>query len=158
MRLKYSVLGIIFAFMAIQTRAEDKSDNFDLHWDVATIHWQETAPDGSRYALLSGNRTSVNEQFSYAFAIPAGLWDSPHSHSQDAYVFVAKGTLYLAWGDSNDKARLKAYPEGTMLLVPGGAVHYDGAFEDTIIFGVAKGHWSTTYVNIAEKVSAGTPN
>ncbi len=93
--------------------------------------------------------------FTYAFFIPAGVWDAPHSHSADARVFVARGVIRLGYGDAMNKARAVAYPAGSYLLVPAGVRHFDGADQDTVIYGVAVGPWSTTYAADAPS-SAGT--
>jgi hypothetical protein len=113
-------------------------------WTPDTIPWQEIAADGSRYALLDGDKMAG--AFSYAFFLPAGMWDKPHWHSQDSRVFVASGALQLGYGEVFDKTRLGVYPAGSFLSVPGMARHFDGADVDTLIFGVARGPWATHYV------------
>jgi hypothetical protein len=113
-------------------------------WTPDTITWQETGADGSKYALLDGDKTSGT--FSYAFFLPAGLWDQPHWHTQDSRIFVASGVLQLGYGEVFDRARLGIYAAGSFLSVPGGARHFDGAEVDTLIFGVARGPWATRYV------------
>lgn len=121
-----------------------------------TIPWQPTAPDGTRFALLEGVRDVAGEQFSYAFALPPGVWDKPHSHSTTARIFVLKGALKLGYGTAMDKARAQRFPAGSFVVVPAGTVHFDGADEDTIILGVASGVWATRYVD-GSAGSAGTP-
>ena len=108
------------------------------------IPWDPPAADGTRSATLHGRRLP-GEQFSYAFAIPAGVWDAPHSHPVDAHIVVASGTLLLGYGDVHDPAAAHAHPAGSYLFVPAGAVHYDGADHDTVIIGVATGPWATDY-------------
>lgn len=127
----------------------------DFHID--TIAWQEIAPDGTRYALLEGSREGPGQPFSYAFFIPGGFWDPPHWHTGDARVFVARGTLWLGYGEVMDRARAKAYPAGSYVLVPAGMRHFDGSDEDTLILGVGLGPWRTHYVYPAHQASAGTP-
>ena len=122
----------------------------------ATIPWEATAPDGTRFALLEGQREAAGQQFSYAFALPGGVWDKPHSHSTTARIFVLKGALKLGWGAAMDKAKAQRFPAGSFVVVPAGAVHFDGADEETIILGVASGVWATRYVD-GGAGSAGTP-
>lgn len=126
-------------------------------WDPETIKWDDIAPDGTRYALLEGRRNVVGAAFSYAFFIPAGFWDPAHHHTADARVFVAKGALSLGYGRELAPAQAICYPAGSFLIVPAGADHFDGALEDTLIFGTAVGPWSTRYVDAAHRPSAGTP-
>jgi len=126
-------------------------------WTVDQIPWQTEGAHGTRFALLEGRRDQPGTAFTYAFAIPAGVWDAPHSHSATARVFVARGTLRIGYGASNDKAAARSYPAGSVIVVPAGAVHYDGADVDTVIIGTAVGPWSTSYLDGSAPASAGTP-
>jgi quercetin dioxygenase-like cupin family protein len=128
-----------------------------LDWSPSAIAWQRVNPDGTRFALLEGVRDTAGVAFSYAFFIPAGVWDGAHHHSADARIFVAQGTLVLGYGDKMDRSKARAYPKGSFLLVPAGAVHFDGSDEDTVIFGTAVGPWATQYVAADAKPSAGSP-
>jgi len=123
-------------------------------WFTDSIDWQDVGEDGTKYALLEGKRDAG--LFSYAFFIPAGFWDPPHWHSSDARVFVAKGCLKLAYSEDIKDGALTSYPTGSFVLVPKKAVHFDGADEDTLIFGVAEGPWSTSYLDETIQGSAGT--
>ena len=129
----------------------------ELGWSVADIPWQTEGAHGTRFALLEGQRDVPGKAFTYAFSIPAGVWDAPHRHSATARVFVARGTLRIGYGASNDKAAARSYPAGSVIVVPAGAIHYDGADEDTVIIGTAVGPWSTHYLDSSAPASAGTP-
>ena len=126
-------------------------------WRPDDIAWQEEGADGTRYALLEGRRDMEGASFSYAFFIPAGFWDPAHWHSADARVFVARGTLYLGYGDVLEKSKARAFPSGSFVVVPAGMRHFDGSDEDTLIFGTATGRWATLYVDPRHASSAGTP-
>jgi hypothetical protein len=126
-------------------------------WTPDTIPWQRTNPDGTRFALLEGVRDTAGVPFTYAFFIPAGVWDAPHRHAATARVMVAKGRLRLGMGETMDKARASAFPTGSIVIVPAGAAHFDGSDEDTIIIGTAVGPWSTDYVDADATPSAGAP-
>lgn len=126
-------------------------------WAVDDITWQRIAPNGTRYALLEGSREQAGASFTYAFFIPAGVWDSVHSHSQTARIFVARGALRIGYGAHADQALAKTYHAGDMVLVPAGAQHFDGADVDTIILGVSSAPWSTEYLDGSKPASAGTP-
>jgi hypothetical protein len=69
---------------------------------------------------------------------------------------VAKGTFYLGYGNFFDREKLQAYTAGSYVIVPKNARHFDGSYEDTLIFGIATGPWSTHYVDASVKPSAGT--
>ncbi len=126
-------------------------------WTVDSIPWQSAAPNGTKYALLEGARDRPGGAFTYAFFIPAGVWDSPHFHSTTARVFVAKGAFGIGYGDKIDVGRANTYGVGSVVVVPGGSHHFDGAAVDTVIIGVATGRWSTTYLDGSKPASAGTP-
>lgn len=126
-------------------------------WHPDSIVWQQTNPDGTRFALLEGVRDMPGVPFTYAFFLPAGVWDGPHSHAPTVRVFVARGTLALGYGTSLERAKARRFPIGSILLVPGGAVHFDGAAEDTVIIGTAIGPWSTDYLDTGATPSARTP-
>ncbi|NIJ08871.1 quercetin dioxygenase-like cupin family protein [Sphingomonas vulcanisoli] len=127
-------------------------------WTADTIPWQSAAPNGTKFALLEGNREKAYTAFSYAFYIPASVWDSPHYHSATARVFVAKGTLKIGYGTVTNRGQAKSYPAGSYVIVPAGTVHFDGSDEDTIIIGTAIGPWTTTYLDGSSPASAGTPS
>ena len=93
----------------------------------------------------------------YAFGIPAGVWDGPHSQGATARVFVARGTLRIGYGASNDKVAAKPCPTDNVVVVPARAIHYDGTDEETMIIGTAVGPWPTCYLDGSAPASAGTP-
>lgn len=126
-------------------------------WTPETIPWQRTNPDGTRFALLEGVRDKPGVPFTYAFFIPAGVWDAPHHHAATARVVVAKGKLRLGYGTAMDKAHAGVFPIGSVVMVPAAAAHFDGSDEDTIIIGTAVGPWSTDYVDRGATPSAGAP-
>lgn len=113
---------------------------------IENIVWDQINRDGTRSATLAGSR-QPGIMFTYAFFIPSGLWDEPHSHIADAHLVVASGELQLGYGRSLDRAAASCYPAGSFLYIPGDAVHFDGAEEDTILFGTAVGPWSTDYLD-----------
>jgi hypothetical protein len=115
--------------------------------DVDAIPWDDVAPDGTRYAVLAGRRDVPGAAFVYAFAIPAGFWDPPHVHSADARVTVVRGALHLGLGTRMDTNAARVLGTGGSLVVPGGAAHFDGSVEETVIVGTAVGPWWTRYVD-----------
>ncbi|WP_225205148.1 cupin domain-containing protein [Novosphingobium huizhouense] len=153
----WSILPAIALASSATLAAEPDPASSPQGWVPEEIPWQARGAQGTRFALLEGRRDQAGTAFTYAFSIPAGVWDSPHSHSSTARVFVARGALRIGYGASADRARARTYPAGSVIVVPAGAVHYDGADEDTVIIGVASGPWSTTYLDGSAPASAGTP-
>lgn len=109
------------------------------------IPWETVHDDGTKSATLVGSR-EPGVMFTYAFFIPAGVFDAPHTHIADAHLHVAAGELRLGYGASFAEEELHSYPAGSFLWVPAGAAHFDGADEDTVLIGTATGPWDTTYV------------
>ncbi len=155
----FAITALALASSPVRAAAPSSPDAVTVAgvWTPETIPWQAAAPKGTKYALLEGNRDTPGGVFTYAFFVPARVWDSPHWHSTTARVFVLKGALSLGYGTEMDKTRARTFAAGSLVIVPGGAAHFDGADVDTIIVGVATGPWSTTYVDGSKPASAGTP-
>lgn len=111
-------------------------------WDAKSIVWQDIDKDGTKWAVLEGDKNADGKAFTYAFFIPAGYWEH-HWHTQDARVAVISGELKVSFGDKLDKAGAKGYPVGSFLFVPANTQHSMGAEVDTIIIGTAMGPWKT---------------
>jgi uncharacterized RmlC-like cupin family protein len=120
-------------------------DDTPISVQVDDIRWERQHPDGTRSTTLIGSR-EAGRSFAYGFSIPAGVWDGPHSHSAEAWIVVARGELQLGYGTRLDRSAATAYPAGSFVRVPAGAMHFDGAEVDTVIIGTAVGPWSTTYL------------
>jgi quercetin dioxygenase-like cupin family protein len=98
-------------------------------WTAKTVHWQTSSPDGTKWAVLEGKADAPGKSFTYAAFVPAGYQDR-HSHSSDAWVAVAQGTLKISFGGDHD--HFEAYPTGSVLFVPANVEHTMAADEDTV--------------------------
>ena len=54
-------------------------------WNPGNIVWQRTDSDGTKWAVLEGDKDAPGKAFTYAFFLPAGHWEH-HFHNQDARV------------------------------------------------------------------------
>jgi len=61
---------------------------------------------------------------------PAGIMSTPHSHDQDRYVTVIRGTWNAGTGPSWDPAGTDPLPTGSVMFHPAGAIHFDGSIKD----------------------------
>lgn len=113
-------------------------------WNPGNIVWQRTDSDGSKWAVLEGDKDAPGKAFTYAFFLPAGHWEH-HFHNQDARVAVVSGALKVAVGPELDKAGARTYPVGSFLYVPANVQHTMGADVETICIGTAVGPWKTHY-------------
>jgi len=133
-----AVIVVLLASLAVGQSAKV------MTWDPNNIAWQSTDPDGSKWAVLEGDKDTPGKSFTYAFLVPAGHWEH-HSHNQDARVAVLSGALKVAVGPTLDKDGAKTYPVGTFLFVPANVEHTMGADVDTICIGTAMGPWKTQH-------------
>lgn len=122
--------------------ATDSTDTMAVR--PGDIAWEAVNADGTKSATLVGTR-EPGVMFTYAFFIPAGVFDAPHSHPADAHLHVASGALRLGYGTSFDLSETTRHPAGSFLLVPAEAIHFDGSDEDTVLIGTAVGPLDTEY-------------
>src|SRR5260370_8801487 len=100
-----SVLAMLILFLtavAMPARSQQA-------WDAKTIVWQDIEPDGTKYALLEGDRNTSGKAFTYAFFIPAGYWEH-HWHTQDARVPVVSGALKVSFAEKLHNTAATPHP------------------------------------------------
>ncbi|BDC47945.1 hypothetical protein F183_A02610 [Bryobacterales bacterium F-183] len=102
------------------------------------------SPDGTKYAVLYGDRDKAGSVFSYAFWMPAGVWVGGHRHNQTAHVAVLEGELLLGFGRKMDRQKVVRVPRGGFFVVEAEEPHFEGCERDTLIVGTAMGGWRTT--------------
>lgn len=108
------------------------------------IRWQRTESDGTKYAVLDGDRDKPGTLFTYAFWMPGGVWVKGHHHTQQAHVAVIKGTLLLGFGEKLDRRKTSAVHAGQFFIVRAGVPHFEGSESECLIVGTAMGGWKTT--------------
>lgn len=126
--------------LGLLTMAAGQDNRTPQAWTAKTILWQTSAKDGTKWTVLQGKSELPGKAFTYAAFVPAGYRDR-HSHSSDAWVAIAQGTLKISFGD--DAKRFDTYPVGSVLFVPANVEHTMAADEDTILIGTAIGPWDT---------------
>jgi hypothetical protein len=65
-----------------------------------------------------------------------GQGSRPHSHDQDRYVTVIKGTWWVALGDeakTYQPDKMTPMPPGSFVFHPANGIHYDGAKDEDVI-------------------------
>jgi hypothetical protein len=78
---------------------------------VDSIPWETVHDGATKSATLIGTR-EPGVMFTYAFFIPAGVYDAPHTHRAAAHLHVALGELRLGYGSSFAKDDLRSFPAG----------------------------------------------
>ena len=75
--------------------------------------------DGRQRAQLFGD-SSKGGAWVDRVKIPGGKRVLAHTHPQDELVTVIEGTWYLGTGERFDSAKLRGYPAGSFIVIPGG--------------------------------------
>lgn len=92
------------------------------------IDWQPFAafPPMVRLAVVVGH---PKEPGPYVIRVraPGGTILPPHVHKEDRIYTVISGVFYIGRGDKFDAAALKAYPPGSVIVLPGGTHHFHWA-------------------------------
>ena len=59
--------------------------------------------------------------------VPSSVKLMPHNHPEDRIYTVISGVLYVGLGDRFDAEDLKAYPPGSVVVLPGNTWHFHWA-------------------------------
>ena len=79
--------------------------------------------------------------------IPGGKRVPAHRHPRDELATVIRGTWYLGVGERFDRAKLKAYPAGSFILIPAGVPHFVATKEGPVVVQLnGTGKWDTHYI------------
>ena len=117
----------------------------DLKWSSdPNLHGLQTV-------ALAGN-PNAPEPYAERIRLPADCRLAPHSHPNEArMVTVLSGTLYFAYGDRFDEAKLKALPAGSFFTEPKDMPHYAMTKEEVLLQLNAIGPAGTKYVEAQEE-------
>ena len=79
-----------------------------------------------RLAVLVGQ---PSERGPYVIRVkaPAGVKLMPHRHPEDRVDTVMSGVFYIGLGDRFDGDQVKAYPPGSVIILPGDTPHFHWA-------------------------------
>jgi quercetin dioxygenase-like cupin family protein len=102
--------------------------------------------DGRQRARLLGD-SSRGGAWIDRVKIPRGGRVLAHTHPQDELVTVIEGTWYVGEGERFDTARLKGYPAGSFLVIPGGVPHFAAAKDGAVVVQLTgTGKFETTHL------------
>jgi hypothetical protein len=107
---------------------------------------------GLQTAALFGDPRKA-EPYAERIKIPAHTRLKPHWHPNAIrMVTVLSGTLYFAFGEDFDEAKLKPMPVGTFFTEPKGAAHYAMTKDEDVMLQLdAIGPAGTSYVTPTER-------
>jgi quercetin dioxygenase-like cupin family protein len=84
------------------------------------IDWKPFAafPPSVRLAVLVGQPSEAGP-YVIRVKAPAGVKLMPHRHPEDRIYTVMSGVFYIGLGDRFDGDKVKAYPPGSVIILPG---------------------------------------
>jgi quercetin dioxygenase-like cupin family protein len=92
------------------------------------IEWQPfpAFPPAARLAVLVGD-PSEPAPYLIRVKVPGGTKLMPHRHPEDRIYTVISGVFYIGLGDHFDGDKVKAYPPGSVIVLPGNTAHFHWA-------------------------------
>lgn len=92
------------------------------------INWQSFSafPPSMRLAVVVGHPT---ESGPYVIRVkaPGGVKVMPHTHPEDRIYTIISGVFYIGLGEEFDGDKVKAYPPGSVIILPGNTPHFHWA-------------------------------
>ena len=89
------------------------------------IEWKPfpAFPPEARLAVLVGDPTQPGP-YVVRVKVPSGVKLMPHSHPEDRIYTVMSGVFYIGLGEQFDGEKVKAYPPGCLVVLPGDTPHF----------------------------------
>lgn len=104
-------------------------------------------PPSARLAVLVGD-TSSTSPYVVRVKVPDGVKLMPHRHPEDRIYTVISGIFYIGIGEKFEPEKLKAYPPGSVVVLPGNTPHFHWAKSGEYVTQVsANGPLGIEYVN-----------
>ena len=98
----------------------------------AQIRWVKNANGGAEQAVLVGDPSKPGLYVVLQKWLPHNN-SRPHSHPNDRYITVLKGTWWVNTGPNYDPDGMKPVPAGSYVVHYGKEMHYDGAKDEECI-------------------------
>jgi quercetin dioxygenase-like cupin family protein len=83
-------------------------------------------PPSVRLAVVVGE-PSERAPYVIRVKMPNGVKLMPHSHPEDRIYTVMSGIFYIGLGDKFDGDKVKPYPPGSVIVLPGNTSHFHWA-------------------------------
>ena len=83
-------------------------------------------PPSVRLAVLVGDPAEA-APYVVRVRVPGGVKLMPHHHPEDRIYTVMSGVFYVGLGEQFDVDNLKAYPPGSLVVLPGDTAHFHWA-------------------------------
>jgi quercetin dioxygenase-like cupin family protein len=83
-------------------------------------------PPSARLAVLVGEPSKPGP-YVIRVKVPSGVKLMPHKHPEDRIYTVMSGVFYIGLGDQFDGDKVKAFPPGSVVVLPGDTPHFHWA-------------------------------
>jgi quercetin dioxygenase-like cupin family protein len=83
-------------------------------------------PPEARLAVVVGDPTEPGPYVTRV-KMPGGAKLMPHKHPEDRIYTVMSGVFYIGFGETFDDDKVKAYPPGSVIVLPGETWHFHWA-------------------------------
>jgi quercetin dioxygenase-like cupin family protein len=92
------------------------------------IEWKPFSafPPSARLAVVVGDPANPGP-YVIRVKVPGGVKLMPHRHPEDRIYTVLSGVFYIGLGEEFDREALRAYPPGSVVVLPGGTFHFHWA-------------------------------
>ena len=92
------------------------------------VQWQPfpAFPPPARLAVLVGE-PAQDGPYLIRVKVPLGVKLMPHRHPEDRIYTVMSGVFYVGLGEKFDGDLMKAYPPGSIIVLPGNTWHFHWA-------------------------------
>jgi quercetin dioxygenase-like cupin family protein len=92
------------------------------------VEWKPFSafPASARFAVLIGEPTQAGP-YVIRVKVPSGEKLMPHKHPEDRVYTVISGIFYIGLGAQFEGDKLKAFPPGSVIVLPGDTWHFHWA-------------------------------
>ncbi len=98
-------------------------------------------PPAARLAVLVGDPSQPGP-YVVRVKVPSGVKLMPHRHPEDRIYTVMSGVFYIGLGDQFEGDKVKAYPPGCVIVLPGDTPHF---------------HWAKSGEYVTQVTAVGPP-
>ena len=148
-----AVLGTVAAMPTFASERDQLIVNpKEVKWGPAP----PSLPPGAQIAVLRGD-PGKSGPFVVRLMTPAGYKISPHWHSQDEYLTVISGTLYLGMGDRYEPSTARGLAAGGFHYLPAKAHHFAYSKKPAVVQINGNGPFDITYINPADDPQKAKP-
>jgi len=121
-----------------------------------TTEWGPPPPfvaPGAQFAVLAGDPTAPNGEYTVRLKMPDGYRIAPHWHPLRENVTVISGTFKVGMGDTFDQNKMAAFPAGSFAYLDPDMHHYAMASGEVVVQIHGKSPVAFNYINPSDDPS-----